>query len=96
MLYDFLVIRQLVPVNPAASVRGQSMWSMKCRHTMRNSRTTKLYDRRGQKVLLEEWRGFDIERHPGGDRSASGTHTSKLTLTFFVSGKSLSSSSERP
>jgi integrase/recombinase XerD len=31
MLYDFLVIRQLVPVNPTASVRGPKYVVKRCR-----------------------------------------------------------------
>jgi integrase/recombinase XerD len=27
MLFDWLMVRQVLPVNPAASVRGHGMWS---------------------------------------------------------------------
>src|ERR1700752_3078679 len=57
MLYDFLVIRQLVPVNPTASVRGQSMWLNAARPRSGAVRTLKSFWNRSHAMI---WPGCAI------------------------------------
>lgn len=53
MSFDFLVVRQILPVNPASSVRGPKFSSAKGITPVLTT-TTKLYDRTGDEITLDE------------------------------------------
>lgn len=71
MLFDFLVTGQIVPMNPAASVRGP-------KHVVKVGRTLPLYVGRGvqtaalerNNVIVQDTGGLPEER--GGQRGSAG------------------------